>query len=55
MDGTGSGEGDAMIRLSGLGKTYDDGTVAVQDVDLTVRRGELVSSSGRRGAASPRR
>jgi osmoprotectant transport system ATP-binding protein len=49
MDGTGSGEGDAMIRLSGLGKTYDDGTVAVQDVDLTVRRGELVVLVGPSG------
>jgi osmoprotectant transport system ATP-binding protein len=49
MDGTGSAEGDAMIRLSGLGKTYEDGTVAVQGVDLTVRRGELVCLVGPSG------
>ena len=49
MDGTGSADGDAMIRLSGVGKTYDDGTVAVRDVDLTVRRGELVCLVGPSG------
>jgi osmoprotectant transport system ATP-binding protein len=49
MDGTGSADGDAMIRLSGVGKTYDDGTVAVQAVDLTVRRGELVCLVGPSG------
>jgi osmoprotectant transport system ATP-binding protein len=49
MDGTGSADSDAMIRLSGVGKTYDDGTVAVQAVDLTVRRGELVCLVGPSG------
>ena len=28
-----------MIRLSGVGKTYPDGTVAVHELDLDVRRG----------------
>ena len=28
-----------MIRLGGVGKTYDDGTVAVQELDLDVERG----------------
>src|SRR6478609_5756031 len=46
MDGTGS---DTMIRLSGVGKTYDDGTVAVQDLDLDVARGELVCLVGPSG------
>jgi osmoprotectant transport system ATP-binding protein len=49
MDVTGSAEPVAMIRLSGVGKTYDDGTVAVQDVDLVVRRGELVCLVGPSG------
>jgi osmoprotectant transport system ATP-binding protein len=38
-----------MIRLSGVGKTYDDGTVAVQELDLDVRRGELVCLVGPSG------
>ncbi|HEU5036971.1 MAG TPA: ATP-binding cassette domain-containing protein [Nocardioides sp.] len=38
-----------MIRLSGVGKTYDDGTVAVQQLDLDVRRGELVCLVGPSG------
>src|SRR3954470_24099973 len=46
MDGTGSA---TMIRLSGVGKTYDDGTVAVQALDLEVRRGELVCLVGPSG------
>ena len=31
-----------MIRLDGVGKTYDDGTVAVHELDLDVPRGEMV-------------
>jgi len=38
-----------MIRLSGVGKTYADGTVAVHDLDLDVRRGELVVLVGPSG------
>jgi osmoprotectant transport system ATP-binding protein len=38
-----------MIRLSGVGKTYDDGTVAVQELDLVVDRGELVTLVGPSG------
>ncbi len=38
-----------MIRLSGVGKTYDDGTVAVHELDLEVRRGELVCLVGPSG------
>jgi len=38
-----------MIRLTGVGKTYDDGTVAVHDLDLEVRRGELVCLVGPSG------
>jgi len=46
MDGTGSA---TMIRLRGVGKTYDDGTVAVQQLDLEVKRGELVCLVGPSG------
>ncbi|WP_193611186.1 ATP-binding cassette domain-containing protein [Nocardioides lijunqiniae] len=53
MDATRSGApGDdsaPMIRLSGVGKTYDDGTVAVQELDLEIRRGELVCLVGPSG------
>ena len=38
-----------MIRLSGVGKTYADGTVAVHGLDLDVRRGELVCLVGPSG------
>jgi len=33
---------DSMIRLEGVGKTFADGTVAVEALDLDVPRGELV-------------
>ncbi|WP_269214179.1 ATP-binding cassette domain-containing protein [Nocardioides sp. cx-173] len=38
-----------MIRLSGVGKTYADGTVAVHELDLEVARGELVCLVGPSG------
>ena len=38
-----------MIRLSGVGKTYPDGTVAVHELDLDVRAGELVVLVGPSG------
>ena len=34
-----------MIRLSGVGKTYDDGTVAVQELDLDGARAASWSAS----------
>jgi osmoprotectant transport system ATP-binding protein len=40
---------DFMIRLQGVGKTYDGGTVAVQELDLDVPRGELVVLVGPSG------
>ena len=40
---------DPMIRLEGVGKTYADGTVAVQDLDLDVKRGEMVCLVGPSG------
>ena len=38
-----------MIRLEGVGKTYEDGTVAVQELDLDVQQGELVVLVGPSG------
>ncbi len=49
MDATGSAGDDAMIRLTGVGKTYDDGTAAVQELDLEVRKGEMVVLVGPSG------
>jgi osmoprotectant transport system ATP-binding protein len=40
---------DLMIRLKGVGKTYAGGTVAVQELDLDVPRGELVTLVGPSG------
>jgi osmoprotectant transport system ATP-binding protein len=40
---------DAMLRLEGVGKTYDDGTVAVRHLDLEVPRGNLVCLVGPSG------
>ncbi|WP_090853610.1 ABC transporter ATP-binding protein [Nocardioides lianchengensis] len=49
MERTRSADDHAMIRLSGVGKTYDDGTVAVQGLDLEVGQGELVCFVGPSG------
>lgn len=38
-----------MIRLSGVGKTYPDGTVAVKELDLDVPHAELVALVGPSG------
>jgi osmoprotectant transport system ATP-binding protein len=40
---------DPMIRLDGVGKTYPDGTVAVQQLDLDVPAGSLVVLVGPSG------
>ena len=50
MDATADqGVGEPMIRLTGVSKTYADGTVAVQELDLDVGRGELVCLVGPSG------
>lgn len=46
---TGGPVGEPMIRLSGVSKTYPDGTVAVRELDLEVARGELVCLVGPSG------
>jgi osmoprotectant transport system ATP-binding protein len=38
-----------MIRLTGVGKTYEDGTVAVHELDLEVGKGEMVVLVGPSG------
>jgi osmoprotectant transport system ATP-binding protein len=48
MDVTGP-DVPTMIRLTGVGKTYGDGTVAVHELDLEVRAGELVVLVGPSG------
>src|ERR1700752_712861 len=51
MDATPSGDGSdrAMIRLTGVGKTYADGTAAFRGLALDVARGELVVLVGPSG------
>src|SRR3954470_7109768 len=49
MDNTDRGTGQTMIRLSGVGKTYPDGTVAVHELDLEVSKGELIVLVGPSG------
>jgi ABC-2 type transport system ATP-binding protein len=41
---------DAAVLTDGLGKTYPDGTVAVADLSLAVRRGEVLVLLGPNGA-----
>ncbi len=40
---------EPVVTLSGVGKTFDNGTVALAGVDLTVRRGEFLSLLGPSG------
>ena len=40
---------ELMIRLEGVSKKYDDGTVAVHDLDLDVPEGETVVLVGPSG------
>src|SRR5690242_1819863 len=53
VDANARGDGRArsgdMIRLEGVGKTYPDGTTAVQSLDLAVRSGETVALVGPSG------
>jgi len=45
----GTAGGDLAISLEGLGKRYDDGTVAVDELTLPVRHGEVVCLVGPSG------
>ena len=42
-------DGDPVVELRGVDFSYDGGTPAVQDVDLTIRRGEFVGICGPTG------
>lgn len=39
-----------IIKIEGLRKTYDDGTVALDDVNLNIHSGEIISLLGPNGA-----
>ena len=41
---------DPILSLAGVTKTYDSGTVALQPVDLDIRRGEIFALLGPNGA-----
>ena len=41
---------DAIVSVSGVSKTYAGGFVALQNVDLTIRRGEIFALLGPNGA-----
>src|SRR5689334_21702971 len=42
--------GDAIVTVSGLGKTYASGFQALKSVDLEIRRGEIFALLGPNGA-----
>ena len=44
-----NGSQEPMIQLAGVGKRYDDGTVAVHALDLDVPRGKTVCLVGPSG------
>jgi len=44
-----TGEGDAIVTLSDVAKTYDNGTQALERIDLAIRDGEFVTLVGPSG------
>jgi len=44
-----TGSSPAILTLRGVGKTFDNGTVALRDVDLSIGEGEFVSLLGPSG------
>ena len=40
----------AALNIQGLGKTYANGTMALQDIDLTVNEGDFFALLGPNGA-----
>ena len=47
---TGTGATDAIITIRGVGKTYQTGFTALQEIDLDIRRGEIFALLGPNGA-----
>ena len=47
---TGPGATDAIITIRGVGKTYQTGFTALQEIDLDIRRGEIFALLGPNGA-----
>jgi energy-coupling factor transporter ATP-binding protein EcfA2 len=45
-----SGYGEPLIEVEGLGFSYPNGVPALEDVDLTVRRGEFLAVVGQNGS-----
>jgi len=46
----GQNDAERQLDISGLGKTYADGTVALRDVDLKIDHGEIIAVVGLSGA-----
>ncbi|MBV6656318.1 MAG: ABC transporter ATP-binding protein [Devosiaceae bacterium] len=47
---TAAADTPAMIEIAGLNKTYDSGFVALRNIDLTIRKGEILALLGPNGA-----
>ena len=45
-----AGSADAIVSVRGVGKTYADGFVALKQIDLDIRRGEIFALLGPNGA-----
>jgi ABC-type multidrug transport system ATPase subunit len=50
---TPAGPADVAVLTRSLGKTYPGGTVAVEGLNLAVRRGEVLALLGPNGAGKP--
>ena len=44
---------DTALEVSGVGRTFTDGTVALQDVSFSIRQGEFAVIAGSNGSGIP--